>query len=293
MRAYEAAAGLTPQELPDLDVTDAELARNEITQLRQTMEELKANQLNASQRIRAEDAQAQAIQQANQGYETARHVAGSYMDNVQAVADQEWSQLQTAFPGINNQTDLQRVAQQNPELANLFVDCFRDAQGKVALAQQEAQAAMQGYAANFEQLASMHDRAFLESHPDLAADPEATAAAVRGVLQMLADAGYDSQTIQAGWSLGTGALSNLRDYRVQGMLLDQWRSAEARKHLGEAKFASRTKNIPQVQRPGVGNGGYRDETELRALNAQLNETHSVKSAAKLLSAKRSYARGSR
>ena len=288
LESYQRAAALTPPEMPDLDKTDADLARDEITQLRQAMEAMKEAQDNSYIRAQQQQQQAAAAQEANTNYETGRHVAGAYVDNVQAVADQQWGELQAAFPGITTPDDLQRLAAQDPEMANIFIGCFRDAQGKVALAQQQAQAAMQGYVQGFEALAAHHDAAFLEAHPDMA-DEEVRAAAGRGCIQMLTAAGYSEAQIREGWGMGTGVLANLRDHRVQGMLLDQWRSAEARKHLDTARDASRPMP-PPVQRPGVGGSRPHAEAELRALNQALNEKQSVRAAARLLAAKRQWGR---
>ena len=48
---------------------------------------------------------------------------------------------------------------------------------------------------------------------------------------MLKSQGYSEQDINMGWSLGQGPLSNIRDARVQEILLREWRHSEAEKKI--------------------------------------------------------------
>ena len=196
------------------------------------------------------------------------------------------------FPEAASDAGVIELARTDPYRAQEYAEAFQAGEGRIALAVREQQQALQNYAQHFEGLAQLHDQTFAANNPDLAANPDAMDAAGRGAIAMLQAHGYREDQIREGWTLGTGPLSNLRDFRVQQLLLNEWRGQQAQKHLAEAKEAGRPAP-PRVQRPGSPASSDVNEHTLRSLTRSLEDKGSVKAAAALLSARRAYQRGTR
>ena len=288
--AYEAAALLSERELPaNLDASDAELTQQELAALRATMESIQAGQRDSYARLKSEEAAHQQVEAANQNYEASRQVATAYNAAMEGYIQQERQALLAEFPEAASDAGVIELARTDPYRAQEYAQRFQEGEGRIALARREHEQALQNYAANFQQLAEMHDAEFQRSNPDMV-DPELRDAAAKGVVAMLKESGYSDQEIRQGWQLGVGPLSACRDHRHQTALLELWRNRVAKRHLHDARQASRPAP-PRVQRPGALSSG--DVNELRSLTRSLEEKGSVKAAAALLSARRAYQRGSR
>jgi hypothetical protein len=287
-RAYEAAAGIGERELPDLEISDAELNRQELAKVHQSLEEVKAAQDGTWQRLAEQQqlAQEQALKASQ--LQTAHEYATQVTNNIQATVQEALASLNALYPDVTTPAHIEQMRVQDPYRYQVFIEDFRNARAKVALAQQDGQHALGIYAQAFNQLGAQHDEAFLERHPELK-DEAVRSKARYGVLQMLKDAGYDDAAIYQGWNFGAGQLSNVRDHRVQTMLLEQWRLQEARKSMKEG----RARPLPPVtQRPGVGGDLVsHSESRLRDLNNKLKETGSFRDAVKLRAAALRYKRG--
>ena len=291
-RSYEAAANLAERPLPaNLDASDSELAQQELRQLRETMAEVRQNQDNSYQRMRAEEQQAAAVQHVNQGYEQSRQWAANANAGLEAFIQQERQQLLELFPEAASDAGVIELARVDPFRAQEYAQAFQAGEGRIALAVREQQQAVQNYAENFAAIAELHDRVFLEQNPDMQT-PEVQEAAAKGVIEMLKGSGYSDEDIKMGWQIGHGPLANIRSHAIQSGLLELWRSREAKRHLADAKEAGRPLP-PVVQKPGSLGAADVSESSLRSLTRNLEEKGSVRAAAALLAARRQYQRGSR
>ena len=290
--AYERAAQLSERELPaDLNATDSELQAKELAALRQSMEAIRDNQDTGYQRMLQEQQAHQQIQATNQGYEQARQWAANANAGLEAFIQQERQQLLELFPEAVSDAGVLQMAREDPFRAQQYAEAFQAGEGRIALAAREQQQTVQHYAASFEQLAALHDQAFLEQNPDMQ-DAATRDAAGKGCIQLLRGAGYSDEDIHMGWRLGHGPLANIRSHAIQNGLLELWRSREAKKHLASAREANRPEP-PRVQRPGSLAAADVSESSLRSLTRNLEEKGSVRAAAALLAARRQYQRGSR
>jgi hypothetical protein len=225
----------------------------------------------AADKLKGLSAKEQAVEQARQHYEAA-------LPQLLATLQQQQA---GEFSDIKTMADVERLAREDwPRY--LLWDLQ---QKKVAEVQQQMLAAQQRQASEkvqqFGEFAKREDDLFKEKVPDMA--DEAKAAALQGkALSLLRDLGFDEENeLVPAWN-GQKEFS-LRDHRLQLLIRDAtlWREAQAK-----AKVAA-VKPVPPVQRPGaasVRDGGA--QAQVQSLTKRLEQTGSLKDAARLVAERR-------
>ena len=238
---------------------DRELRRsqNEAAEQRKTLE---------AERVKAEQARVQ--------YEAA-------LPNVLGTLQREQAR---DFPDVKSIIDVERLAREDWPRYVLW-----DAQQKrIASAQQDMAGADQRQAQErhirLTQYAQREQDLMFEKAPELA-DPVQRAKLEHAAVGMLRDLGFSEQEL-VGLQMGRSDLS-VHDHRVQLLIRDGVRFRDAQKAARQASL----KPVPPVQRPGVAQPrGAAHDAAVQSLTKRLDQTGTLKDAARLLAERRKAAR---
>lgn len=232
-------------------------------------------QQEATERVKALDAEKQRVEKARGEYESALPVL---LQNLQAAYSGE-------FADIKTMDDVQKLAVSDP----IRYTQWDAAQKRMAAVQQEVVAGQERQAAEYKQafdnFRTREDALFAEKAPELS-DPAQGKKLREGAVKALQDLGFKDAELGELWS-GQRNIS-IHDHRLQLMLRDavKWRDAQAQAKLKTAN----AKQLPPVQRPGAAQGANAArEANLKALNDQIDKSSGVnamRAAAKLLAERR-------
>ncbi|MGC2409379.1 MAG: hypothetical protein WA441_05145 [Methyloceanibacter sp.] len=273
-------AGLSDEELRQR-LTDPQ-ARAEA----QAMRERAAAAVAHSERLNAEA-------EAEQRREQMARIANSNPQTFQqdkATLQQLWDRdLRDINP--NSAADLERLNQVDPGRAAWAL--------RLLQANQQVE---QGYAQHqahtqFQQAAAVEDQKVTAAHPEIFRDAKTAAAIRNGVAEWMCDQlvthGVARSPDEAGrwldWAYNQGGVPAMRTAFGQELILAAYRDAQARKMRSTARPVP-----PTVQRPGVAGSGISDrEYGLKAANAKLDATGSLRAAQQLRAAQLAARRGGR
>jgi hypothetical protein len=235
----------------------------EIEQLRSKVEKLEQSRQSVDVDAAYERGQAE-LQQAHQ----AQHQVAQFRAELSR-------RLSEAHPDVQTLEDLQSIASFNPEYAAAVVRDLQDCQAAIAQAEQAAvgQATLAHQALAV--WGSEQDRQFAERHKELTSNPAAHQKAAEAAREVLREAGMSDEQIVAGWNSG-----QLRTAQAQEILLMAARHKLGQKALTKAR--AKPKVPPVSHRPGVASG-RKEAYGIQAAEKRLNQTHSLKDAARLLS----------
>jgi len=208
----------------------------------------------------------QAMMQARAQYEA---VLPALVQKLQASMNSEFADIRTV-------EDVKRMASDDPLRYTRYDAAMKEA---VALQNEQYQASQrqaQEYVTNWQRYADDQDRRFAEKVPEFSDPQKAEALQKLAITTLENDYGFSLPEMQAGWA---GAF---RDFRIQQMILDATRYRQLVKNKPQP-----SRSLPPVQRPGVARGPEAaSQSQIQALDQQLDKTGNVRDAAKLLSARR-------
>lgn len=228
----------------------------------------------AAEKLKGLTAKEQAVEQARQQYETALPALLQTLQQNQAGQ----------FSDIKTMDDVNRLAQTDwPRYV-----MWDAAQKQIAAVQNEVTATTQRQTQEKQnklvEFAKREGERFIEKAPELADEKQKTALQNKAV-GVLRDLGFDDAELGKLWR-GESDIS-IHDHRLQLLVRDavKFRDAQA-----AAKTAT-TKPVPPVQRPGTSQPrGAAQDAVVQNLNKRLEQTGSLKDAARLLNARRAAAR---
>jgi hypothetical protein len=161
-------------------------------------------------------------------------------------------------------------------------------QKRIASAAQEQQVAAlrqeQERQVRLHELIEREQARLLEKAPDVG-DAAQRSKLASAALDMLRELGFSQQELNG--LLGGAQMLSVQDHRLQLLLRDGVRFREAQKAAKEAS----ARPVPPVQRPGVAQGkAAAQHAAVQSLARRLDQTGSLKDAARLLAERRRTAR---
>jgi hypothetical protein len=241
---------------------------------RKASAEVRRTQNEAAELRKAIEADRQKVQQAQQQYETALPAL------LQAIQQQQSAE----FADIRSIEDVQKLAREDwPRYV-----MWDAAQKRIAAVNQQVEQAKQRQAQEEAQKLSdfvqRESTALLDKAPELA-DPAKKTKLQGAAVDVLHELGFADQELAKLWR-GEEKIS-LHDHRLQLLLLDGVRYRDAQKTVRTAP----AKTLPPVQRPGtVQPKGAAAAADVQNLFKRLDQTGSVKDAARALMARRAASR---
>jgi hypothetical protein len=236
--------------------------------------ELRRNQNEAAEQRKVLEAERQKAEQVRVQYEAA-------LPDVLGTLQREQA---SAFPDIKSIIDVERLAREDWPRYVVW-----DAQQKrIASAQQELAGAglrqEQERQIRLSEYSQREQGLMCEKVPELA-DPAKRAGFEHAAVGMLRELGFTDPELN-GLYLGRADLS-LHDHRVQMLIRDGLRFRDAQKAAKQASL----KPVPPVQRPGVApQRGAVHDAVVQNLTKRLDQTGTLKDAARLLAERRKAAR---
>jgi hypothetical protein len=208
----------------------------------------------------------------------------NYEQALPSLAAALQQQVAADFPDVRSAGDLERLAREDwPRYLQW------DAQQKrIAQAQQQAQeTALRReleHQAGFQNLVQHEQALLIEKNPELA-DPVQRARLTQSATDMLYELGFSAAEL-GDFFHGRRQL-NLHDHRLQMLIRDGVRFREAQKAARQAT----ARPMPPVQRPGAAQPkGAAHEAAVQNLARRLDQSGSLKDAARLLAERRKAAR---
>jgi hypothetical protein len=274
--------------------TDAGLSPEE---LRARFADPEAQAQAAALRQRAEAALAQS-ERLNAEAQAEQHRA--QMQQIAEATPQQFQQSKSMLQSLWNRD----FADVDPQNIEQLIHLSRTNPGRAEVAARYLEANQrieQGYQQHvqqtqFNQAAAQEDAKMAKAHPEIFRDPKIATTVQHGVHEMLRDslvrtgmaATVDDADRQLAWAWG-GGIPALRSQFGQELLLTAYRQHAA------AKMRSSARPLPPtVQRPGVSGSGVSDrEWGLKAANAKLDATGSLRAAQQLRAAQLAARRGGR
>ena len=236
--------------------------------------EVRRTQNEAAEQRKALEAERAKAEQARAQYETA-------LPNMLATLQQQQA---AEFSDIKSIVDVERLAREDWPRYVLW-----DAtQKRIAPAQQDlagaAQRNAQEHRIRLDDFVKREQSLLVEKVPEIA-DPANRSKLEHAALGMLRDLGFSDPELNALFH-GRADLS-LHDHRLQMLIRDGVRFRDAQKAAKEAS----TKPVPPVQRPGVTQPrGAAQDAVVQNLTKRLDQTGTLKDAARLLAERRKAAR---
>jgi len=227
--------------------------------------DLRRRQNEAAEARKAVDAEREQASKARQQYETALPALLHTLQETQAGE----------FSDIKSMEDVHRLSKDDP-----FRYLQWDARQKqIAAIQTEIgksqERQIQERTQQWAQFAKREDELFLEKAPELANNDEARKAE-KSAIGVLKDLGFSEPELAQLWA-GQASVS-LRDHRLQLLILNAAKSAEAKKTVAKAV----AKPLPPVQRPGTAQpAGAARAQQVQALSQKLTQTGNLKDAVAL------------
>lgn len=230
------------------------------------------SQNEAAEKLKGLTAKEQQVEQARQQYESALPALYQTLQEQQAGA----------FSDIRTMADVQRLSEQDPFR---YIQ-WTAHQQKVSAVQQEMQAAQSRQAQDFQsrwnEWSTKEDTLVAERLPELA-DPAQRGKIQEGAISYLKDLGFSETELGKAWN-GQASISP-RDHRFQVLVRDAVKYRESQEQARKALATA--KPLPPVQKPGVAPARGAGNAQLvQTLSAKLDQTGSIKDAAKLLMARR-------
>jgi hypothetical protein len=236
--------------------------------------EVRRSQNEAAEQRKALEAERAKTEQARVQYETA-------LPNKLATLRQQQA---GEFPDIMSIVDVERLAREDWPRYVLW-DAM---QKRIASAQQDLAGATQRHdqerKIRLEDFVKREQDLLIEKVPEVA-DPAQRSKLEHAALGMLRDLGFSDTELSALYH-GRADLS-LHDHRLQMLIRDGVRFRDAQKAAKEAS----TKPVPPVQRPGVAQPrGAAQDAVVQNLTKRLDQTGTLKDAARLVAERRKAAR---
>jgi hypothetical protein len=236
--------------------------------------ELRRSQNEAAEQRKVLEAERQKAEQVRGQYEAA-------LPDVLGTLQREQA---SAFPDVKSIIDVERLAREDwPRYVAWDAQQKRIASAQQELAsaglrqEQERQIRLSAYSQREQGL-------MCEKVPELV-DPAQRSKFEHAAVGMLRDLGFTDQELN-GLYLGRADLS-LHDHRVQMLIRDGLRFRDAQKAARQASL----KPVPPVQRPGVApQRGAAHDAVVQNLTKRLDQTGTLKDAARLLAERRKAAR---
>jgi hypothetical protein len=212
-----------------------------------------------------------------------------YIEGQTATARQQIvNAIVEQYPEVQDQERLNELRTTWPQRYQEIAAAYAAGEQQLAMVQKSAQLDVVRYAngamQQFNQWAQEQDAAFASRHPELN-DPKVKAEVVRGTIDYLKSIGMTDQQIADGYLHGTGPV-NLRHAAAQETLLRAARADMAKKNLANRP----RKAAPRVVRPGSAGEITQVPDKHTTLERRLDNSGSIRDAARLVSARRADAR---
>jgi hypothetical protein len=273
-----------PEAYPSQDI-EPEYAQNE------SAEALEAEAKESLERVKADRGLEDSVRAQFLDYLAQPTQAARELESVRA---QYLNHLAQQFPEATQRGGLDQLAYQNPERYKQYHDTYHALDQDYRVKEADAMKQQIVQAQQFNDIAQAHDAAFNRNHPELYGPkaPKGAAEAIRNeAMQFLREQGMSDQDIQMNWSGRGPYAAALRSSTAQEALLAVARQRLAKKSI----FEGRRNTPPPINvRPGIASeprGAIQQRAD--AAFKKLNETGSVRDAAKYLADARRAARRGR